>query len=132
MKAIIYNSVGKILRLISAPEDRLSLQVQAGELMLIGEANEFANYIDQGTVTQRPTQPTSLSKLTLTADGVDLITITNEPIGATFTAVNTVSGKVVTGLIDGTDSFSTTIVGAYKITIVLWPYLDFEVTVNAI
>ena len=130
-EAIIYSATGEILRLVSAPSEMLVMQKQAGEFILFGDANDLTDYIYQGEIVARATQPTTLNKLTLTADGIDTITLSNAPSG-TFTATNTTTRETVTGAINGTDSFLTTIQGTYKIKIESWPYLDFEVTINAL
>lgn len=125
-------ATGKILRVINAPEDILTLQVGVGEDLLMADSNDALDYVVNGIATSRPTQVITLSGTTVNANGVDTVTISNAPIGATFTAVNTVTNETVTGVIDGIDSFSTGIEGVYEISITLWPYLDFEATVNAI
>jgi hypothetical protein len=135
MKALIYDALtGKIDRLIEAPDNIIALQADIGENTLVtnDHIDDSIMYVLNGAVTVKPTQLTSFNKLILTANGTDSITITNAPIGATFTARNTETFETVTGLIDGTDSFLTEILGTYKISIVLWPYSNFEVTVNAI
>ena len=129
---IIYYSTGKILRNITAPPDMLQIQIQEGEFGLENiEANLTTDYMLDGVVTERPTQGTTLSKTTLTADGIDSITILNAPEGI-FSATNTVTKEAITGSINGTDTFSTTIAGTYKITIEAFPYLPFETTIEAI
>jgi|GEM_PF-1510007 len=130
-EAIIYSATGEILRLVSAPIEMLVMQKQVGEFILFGTANGLTDYIDQGAITPRSTQPTTIDKLTLTADGIDTVTLSNAPSG-TFTATNTTTRETVSGAINGTDSFLTTIQGTYKIKIESWPYLDFEVTINAL
>jgi len=106
------------------------MQRQEGELILYGEADLLTDYIYQGEVTLRTVQLTDINKPTLTADCLDTITITNAPSG-TFTATNTATRETVTGPISGTDTFSTTVPGTYKIKIESWPYLDFEAEVVA-
>jgi len=128
--AIIYNSNGRITRTVSAPPNMLIMQRQEGELILYGEADLLTDYIYQGEVTLRTVQLTDINKPTLTADCLDTITITNAPSG-TFTATNTATRETVTGPISGTDTFSTTVPGTYKIKIESWPYLDFEAEVVA-
>jgi hypothetical protein len=129
-EAIIYNLTGKILRTISAPPDMLLMQKQVGEFILYGTASNLTDCISQGEVTPRQTQLTMIDKSSITANGIDLITITNAPSG-TFTATNTATRETVTGPISGTDTFSTAIPGTYKIKIESWPYLDFEAEVVA-
>jgi hypothetical protein len=128
---IIYNSTGKLLRAILAPEYMLEDQLEEGEFGVIASANLNTDYVVSGSITTRPTQTTALSKTTITANGIDAITIASAPSG-TFTATNTVTRETVTGPISGTDTFSTTIPGIYKIKIESWPYLDFETIITAV
>ena len=89
------------------------------------------NYILDGVPTKRPPHEVILDKKVLTADGVDSITFSNVTKG-TFKAVNTTTNETVSGIIEGTDTFGTTVSGTYKIKIESFPYLDFETTIEAI
>ena len=131
MKALIYNSIGKIVRLIDAPESMLVDQIQGlDQFLLNGEANDKLQYIVNESILDRPIQLTILDKIILTADGIDIINITNSPDGI-FIAVNMVTKDTISGEISGSDTFSTTIPGTYKIKIESFPYLDFEATIEA-
>ena len=131
MKALIYNSIGKIVRLIDAPESMLVAQIQGlDQFLLNGEANDKLQYIVNESILDRPIQLTILDKIILTADGIDIINITNSPDGI-FIAVNMVTKDTISGEISGSDTFSTTIPGTYKIKIESFPYLDFEATIEA-
>ena len=127
---VIYNSEGRILRSVSAPPDMLQIQIQEGELGVEGVANLETDYILSGVITKRPTQTTLLDKAILTANGIDVINITNAPDGI-FTATNVITGELVTGNINGSDTFETTVVGTYAIKIEAFPYLDFATTIEA-
>jgi hypothetical protein len=127
----VYNSAGKIVKVVLAPPDMLDMQVMEGEFGLYGDSNIYTQYVDEGVVVDRPTQLTALDKLTLISNGTESITIASAPSG-TFTATNTTTRETVTGPISGTDTFSTTVPGTYKIRIESWPYLDFETTITAV
>ena len=132
MKGIIYNSLGKIIRAIDAPESMLLDQIHGlDEFLFYGDGNTKLDYINENTLVPRPLQLTILNKTTLNADGLDNITITDAPDG-TFTATNTTTRETVTGSISGSDTFSTTVAGTYEIKIESFPYLDFVTTVGAI
>ena len=107
------------------------LQKKDGEYALLGVADINAQYINQGEVQDRLTQPTTLNMSIFAADGIDLVIISNAPAG-TFTATNTTTSEAVTGPISGSDSFATTVPGTYKIKIESWPYLDFNAEIVAI
>lgn len=103
----------------------LVLEVPDGEQPLLTD-----KYIVDGQLVTRPTQATTVDKTTLVADGVDMITVSNAPMG-TFTATHVKTDDKVSGDINATDTFSTTIPGTYKIKIESFPYLDFETTIEA-
>ena len=131
-KAITYNLQGMILSNILAPIDMMEMQVQEGEILLMDVTGDSTTeYVLDEVVVSRPIQNTVLDKLTLNADGVDSIIISEAPNGF-FSATNSVKGTGASGEIIGSDSFSTTIPGIYKIKIESFPYLDFEATIEAI
>lgn len=131
---IIFNSItGKILRNVSGPENALTIQhnPDVDENFIYGTTNGDS-YILNGEITQRPTQSTTIDKTTLTANGVDVITISGAPTNATFTARNQTTGETVSGLISGSDTFSTAIAGSISFKIECWPYLDWTAIVEAV
>ncbi|WP_024296637.1 hypothetical protein [Methylomicrobium lacus] len=89
-------------------------------------------YIDAETPIIRPAQTTTLSKQSLVTDGVDAITISGAPVDAKFTAINMGTKESVTGIISGTDTFSTTVRGAIRLKVEKFPYLTWEATINAV
>lgn len=128
---IIYNSKGMILRDVQAPPDMLQLQIQEGEFGLENtKADIFLDYILEGQVTRRPTQNTTIDKITLIPDGVDKVTLSNVPNGI-FLAFDQTRTNITHGNINGTDTFSTTIPGIYQIQITSFPFLDFTTTITA-
>lgn len=64
MKAIIYNQLGKILRVVDTAEDFLIAQKQEGEFILFGTANDATQYIDVETTEIRdiPSKPNDYSE----------------------------------------------------------------------
>lgn len=88
-------------------------------------------YILNKTVTKRPISEVIIDKQTLIADGIDLITFSNVVKGM-FSAINITTGETIKGEIEGSDTFSTTVVGTYKVKIESFPYLDFETTIEAV
>ena len=125
---IIYDSTGRILRTIVCPPDMNALQVGTGESFIVGVCDQITQYVLNGVVTNRPTQSTTIDKTAINANGNDVVTISNAPIGATCTISNS---ETVTGIIDGTDTFVTTIPGTYFMTITQFPFLDFTAVINA-
>ena len=82
-------------------------------------------------VLERPVATTAISKSSITADGVDVITFTDVPNGRFSANRVGLPQYYVAGDINDTDTFSTTIPGTYKIRIESFPYLDFEATIEA-
>lgn len=73
----------------------------------------------------------ALDKTQIIANGIDEVTITNCPTGV-FTATNISTNEEISGAISGFDTFSTTIVGTYNITIECEGYETFTTTIEAI
>jgi hypothetical protein len=110
----------------------VQMQKQEGEFLFEGTSDIFSDYVNNGEVIKREIQPTTVNKTTLSADGVDSIVFSNVPNG-TFSAINLNNMDIqVFGSVVGEDTFSTTISGTYSIKIESFPYLDFEITVEAI
>jgi hypothetical protein len=127
---LYYDNKGKIVSTYTGPN--ISIQ----QTILPYVESEFPvdiklHYILNSVVTKRPLNEVILDKKILTADGVDSIVFSNVTKGL-FKAVNAITGETVSGEIDVTDSFSTTVTGTYKIKIEAFPYLDFEATIEAI
>jgi hypothetical protein len=89
-------------------------------------------YILNGESFIRPVQLTEIGKVEMTADGIDVITISGAPDNATFTARNPKTGDSISGSISGTDTFSTVVPGTWKLKIEKFPYMVWEATVNAV
>ena len=132
---VVYTGTGFVKRTGTAPNLEMAL-IQGGDqehviITDIRADDPNVIYVSDNVVVSRPTQLTTLSKLTLTADGVDTVTISSAPSGI-FTATNTTTRESVSGAINCTDTFATTIPGTYKIKVESWPFLSFEATINAI
>jgi hypothetical protein len=131
---VLYNSLGKIVNAFQCPDFIWAAQdkgIGNSEITTDDAVSLADKYVSQGTLVTRPNQATVINRLTLLANGVDTVTISNAPNG-TFTATNPATHETVNGPISGTDTFSTTVPGIYKIKIESWPYLDFETTIEAV
>ncbi|CAB4169139.1 hypothetical protein UFOVP1516_88 [uncultured Caudovirales phage] len=132
MSNIIYDIHGAILRIVLAPSDMLEMQVGEGEFLLRDQIGDYhTSYVVDNVVTDRPIQTTVLNKTTLNADGIDSIEFTNVPNAKIFISGKTRETSIV-GEISGSDTFSTTIAGTYKVMIQAFPYLDFKTTIEAV
>ena len=129
MSFTIYNTTsGQIIRNVSSSIIGYLPTVETNESYINGRYDCKYYFIPSGVATLRPTQSTTIDKTAINANGNDVVTISNAPIGATCTISNS---ETVTGIIDGTDTFVTTIPGTYFMTISLFPFLDFTAVINA-
>lgn len=143
----IFDKSGLIKRTYFGPH--ITENTLDGESNVIIDDSGFADpsrfYVENGIVTQRQKQETLIDKTTILANGVDVVTISNAPIGKfsatmiggnagaiTDVGISNAQTTSATGDIAGTDVFSTTAVGRYKIKIESFPLIDFEVEIDAI
>ena len=125
----VHDAAGLIVRSGICQVTDLDLQGGTGltVLELDGVTSDATHYVSGGVVTARAAMGASLDTTTVTADGVDFVTITGVPSGAVI-----VVNRETMSTSDGSDielTFDTP--GVYQIAAVKWPYLDFEGTVNA-
>jgi hypothetical protein len=129
---VVYDEIGRILRSGSCPEKMLDLQARPGETVLAATGNDRMQYVLNNVVWDRPINPAILDKTEIIADGKDIATLVNVPEYSLFKAVNTETFESISGPMADTDTFKTTIPGAYKLSIYCWPFLDWEADVNAL
>lgn len=92
-----------------------------------GEYSYDTTYIPAGVATDRPTLSVTVDKTTVDADGIDFCTLSAVPLDAEIY----ING-VRLGISDGTDvEINFDLVGEYLLKVSLFPYLDFEETINA-
>ena len=126
----IYNQQGRIDSIYSGPDFEAQLQAQGGlEVVPIADdLDDVTAYISGGDV--QPKQPMSLitTNTPLLANGTDEAVISGIPEGA---QVEWPDGQtdIVTG---GEIRFSVDLAGTYTFRFTAVPYLDQEVTIEAI
>jgi hypothetical protein len=134
MYIIYLTSTGEILYLLIGNEETLAANIQSGESSL--EHTDFIEmekfYILDGELTAKPTQTTSLNKITLLADGVDTITVTNASVNCHLLLHNKTTGETVEGTFSSTEEIFSTSTGILELTFSCFPYLDLTTTVEAI
>ena len=88
---------------------------------------QASHYFLDGVLTPRPEMSITQSKTTMLADGVDTITFSNVPTGATAT-VREWTGNVN----DGSLTLAMALVGGFSVSFSKWPYKDstFYATAN--
>lgn len=99
----------------------------------VNEINPALYYINNSLLTSRQTMTVSASKTTMTADGVDTVTISNIPAGATVTLFGTADFAEESQIV-GTGS--TTLVTTYNLPHVFrferTAWVTKELTINAV
>jgi hypothetical protein len=124
-------ATGKITRIMSATFlESLELNKREGYAYFEGEAYSRTQYISGGEIVDRPVFVPVADKQTISADGVDVITITGLPTGSTDIKL---VGPVFDQWTDTeyTVELTVNMQGSYTISFEHWPYQDAEVTFNA-
>ena len=126
----VYNQQGRIDSIYSGPDFEAQLQAQGGlEVVPIADdLDDVTAYISGGDV--QPKQPMSLitTNTPLIADGTDEVIISGIPSGV---QVEWPDGQVDT-VTDGEIRFSVDLPGTYTFQFTAVPYLDQEITIEAI
>lgn len=130
MNFIVYEKLtGKILKTGFCPNSLLLNQVPDINIhgVFEGVANDTIQYIVSGEIiVNKPINPATITKLTMTANAIDTVTVSNlpNPSSVVLEGVN----YTVT---DGAFGFTVDTVGIYTIKVMSFPYLDKEFRVNA-
>ena len=86
--------------------------------------------VNNPVITDRPTNPTTIDKTTVTANGIDAITLSNIPTNSTI-EIKGAGLNVNQVAANPTETITFSVIGTYTIKVTLFPYLDFEGTINA-
>ena len=128
--AIYKSNTGQIDRVYSGPEYEALIQPQVGEqvVVILGAEDDASSYVESGVVTQRQLMPLIITNTPLLANGTDEAVISGIPEGA---QVEWPDGQtdIVTG---GEIRFSVDLAGTYTFQFTAVPYLDQEVTIEAV
>jgi len=132
MRAAIYNEdTGAIIRIVDAPADHITLQVQEGEAYVVSAtATDEGHYFNTELteIHSKMDLPIITTNTPLIADGADEVIISGIPSGV---QVQWPDGQtdIVT---DGEIRFSVDLPGTYTFQFTAIPYLDKEVTIEAV
>lgn len=125
----IYAPSGRINSVYSGPEHEAYIQPEGSEQIAVmpDGLGDTTAYVSGGQVV--PKQPMSLQMTDphITADGVDECVIGNIPAGVTVEH----NGQVYE-ITDGVVEFATDLAGTYVLKFSGIPYLDEEVTIEAV
>jgi len=134
--ASIYTlSTGEITAIVLCPDDEITNQFdEAISSYVVGNHDSKTKYINNGTVTTRPSIGLTIDKTQITSDPTDVFalpenkaTISNLPKPTTVT-VNGVQSQTT----DGTAEIVSDVPTTLQIKVSSWPYLDEELTIEAI
>jgi hypothetical protein len=133
VNVVVFNKTsGRILRLTLCPEDAAGLQAMAANEDIIIAASQMdinLSYVDIASVAvvPRPEMPCVVNKTTVIADGADFAAISSTPSGAEVF----IDGEPV-GVGDGSDvEITFDLSGQHVVKLSLFPYLDWEVALDA-
>ena len=124
---VYINNTGEIVR--SGYGD-IDIQVSDdGESVVSGESDGSTHYINNGVITNKPTNTTTIDKATCLADGIDFITLSSIPDNATILISG--QGVNINQSIGNSDTITFDLAGEYNLRIESFPSLDYEVIINA-
>ena len=126
----VYNQQGHIDSIYSGPDFEAQLQAQGGlEVVPIAdELDDVTAYIVDGVVQPKQQMPLVIDTSQIDADGIDEATITGIPSGVTVEWPDGQSDTVT----DGEIRFSVDLPGTYTFRFTAVPYLNQEITIEAI
>ena len=133
----IYNSDGKILKIISGEKTSLvglNTPLDCKCILYKYSPIEVENYyIKNDKLTLKPVMTPTVSKTSIAANSIDIVYISNLPAGSIKCSILTPTGdhKVLT-ITDGALDFTTDQRGVYNLTFEQFPYQPYEVTINAV
>lgn len=118
-------------------------QAMGGGYVILQATDPTTEYVDTGTTTvvSRPVMSvsgnnTAADASSITADGVDELTISYVPVGAVVTiyvpAAVGVTSLAPTAIMDGVIEITTTVAGAYSLVITNSNFADFTWSFNAV
>lgn len=126
---VVYDlDTGKILSYMVCNDD-FEMPEEFMHGVLRGTHNAESKYVDVETleVLERPDSPATIDKTEFSADGVDSVSISSIPAGATVR----ITGHGEWQVDDGTFEFSTDTPGLYLMTVDSFPEKKKEFTINA-
>ncbi len=90
------------------------------------------SYVDQGIATPRPEFSITVNKSTLIPDGIDFIEFNSIPSNCSIQIKGLSTGYYYSDIATSPqETFSTNVADSYVITISKFPYINFQVTIDA-
>ena len=128
--AIYEENTGYIYGVYSGTEANALLQLKVGEAIALIESELFDTtaYVVEGEVVPKQSLPLQMTSTQIIADGIDECVIGNIPAGVSVTWPDGQTDVVT----DGEVRFSVDLAGTYTLIFTAIPYLDQEITIEAI
>lgn len=126
----IHTPDGRIDRVYSGSPQEAALQPQGDESLapIYGEMDDATAYVSGGMAVEKQPFPFTVNATQITADGIDTATIAGVPTG---TLVEWPDGQI-DEVTDGEVAMAVDLPGTYTLKFSAIPYLDQEVTIEAV
>lgn len=120
----LYDKItGKITSTISAPDSEMIFYENSSTGALHGDVNSLNYYVLDGVLTERPLNTISINKTECLANGTDEIIFSSVPPNTKVTIIEYSTDEYFEySLLEGTDSFTSTIKSGYMIIVDSFPY----------
>ena len=126
-----YNASGELLFTYSGFSLDTMIELHSELDYISGSYDSNIYYVLDGNIEERPNQNTKVDRAQIKADGIDILTIFDAPVG-NITIYGNENKKLLQGTINHIETFITTIPDTYQISIIAFPYLPFHTTFEAI
>lgn len=129
---IVYNKfTGHIIKTGSCTISQLYIQaIEEWQSFALDSANDETDYYDLTTEEVKPRElnTTIIDKTEISANGIDIATMSNIPNGSDVY----INNEFILKCYDGVFEFSTDTISPHTITIKKVEFLDYQVTINAV
>ena len=131
MLVTFYKDSGEIINVqnVAGNTDLSTYNLPNNVNAITGKGNKTLQYVSSNAFQNKTVSPIVANKLTVTADGVDYITLSSIPSNSTITITGEVS--LPEQPIASSDTITFDTAGEYQILIESFPSLPYEVTINA-
>jgi hypothetical protein len=128
---VVYNTVtGEIVEVGAMYDAYLYIRETPTNAVLVTEdsVNQSIAYVLDGAIVNKEPLSLSINKTQIIADGADTATVSNIPTGTKVTWPDGLVEDVTDGLVE----FAVDLAGLYTFKFTAVPYLDQEVTIEAV
>lgn len=130
----VFDNTGKLIRTGFCPDFMINAQASAQGENVINQAavldTQYIADINNPVLTDRPANPATIDKTTVAGDGIDVVVFSNLPDSAEMT-VKATGVNIKHSPAGSSESVDFDLPGSYTVSVHAFPYLDYEVTINA-